>query len=98
MTETDQREDPDGDADPSLDDEEVTTTDGTRRRWWATNDVLSGLLLGSLTVLLGAGAHGVITLSAIPASWAATYLAVCGAAAAWSFGAEAIKAWRDSSN
>ena len=88
----------DEEDDPDLGDEEMTTTDGTRRRWWATNDVLAAVLLTSLPVLITAGGRGVLTLSAVPASWSATYLAVCGAAAAWSFGAEAIKAWRDSSN
>lgn len=83
------------DPQPTIGDDDVTTTDGVRRRWWATNDMLAALLLASLTVLLAAGARGLLTLSAIPAAWTATYLGVCGGAAAWAFGSEAIAAWRD---
>jgi hypothetical protein len=80
--------------DVELGDDTVTTTEGTRRRWWATNDVLAALLLGSLAGLIAAGGRGVIALESVPASWTATYLGVCGAAAAWVFGSAAIEAWR----
>jgi len=78
----------------NLDDEAVTTTEGKRRRWWATNDVLAALLLGSLPVLIAGGGRGIVTLGSVPASWTATYLGVCGAAAAWVFGSAAVEAWR----
>ncbi len=80
--------------DVDLGDDTVTTTEGTRRRWWATNDVLAALLLGSLPVLIAAGGREIVTLASIPASWTATYLGVCGAAAAWVFGSAAVEAWR----
>jgi hypothetical protein len=80
--------------DVELGDDTVTTTRTTRRRWWATNDVLAALLLGSLPVLIAAGGRGIVTLASIPASLTATYLGVCGAAAAWVFGSAAVEAWR----
>jgi len=80
-------------SDPESDPESESTT-SVNRRWIYTNDFLAGLLLGSLPVLTALGSTQVLALTSIPNSWRLAYLVVVGTAAVWSFGAEALEAWR----
>jgi len=73
-------------------DSESTTS--VSRRWVFTNDLLAGLLLGSLPILTAIGSTQVLALTSIPNSWRVAYLVIVGTAAVWSFGAEALEAWR----
>jgi hypothetical protein len=70
------------------------STDSVSRRWQYTNDILAGLLLGSLAGLTAVGATSLIGLGQLPDLWVASYLAVSGTAAAWAFGSDALAAWR----
>jgi len=80
---------------PKSDSESTTSVS---RRWIYTNDVLAGLLLGSLPILTGLGSTQILALSSIPDSWRLAYLAIVGTAAVWTFGSEALEAWRSNSN
>jgi len=73
-------------------DSESTTS--VNRRWIYTNDFLAGLLLASLPVLTALGSAQILALTSIPNSWRLAYLVIVGTAAVWSFGAEALEAWR----
>lgn len=73
---------------------ESESTTSVSRRWIYTNDLLAGLLLGSLPILTALGSTGVLALASIPNSWRLAYLLIVGTAAVWSFGAEALEAWR----
>jgi hypothetical protein len=70
------------------------STDSVSRRYQYTNDILAALLLGSLAGLTAAGATSLIGLGELPDLWAGTYLAICGTAAAWTWGSDALAAWR----
>jgi len=70
------------------------STTSVSRRWIYTNDFLAGLLLGSLPILTALGSTQVLALTSIPNSWRLAYLVIVGTAAVWSFGAEALEAWR----
>jgi len=70
------------------------STTSVSRRWIYTNDLLAGLLLGSLPILTALGSTQILALTSIPNSWRLAYLVVVGTAAVWSFGAEALEAWR----
>jgi len=70
------------------------STTSVSRRWLYTNDVLAGLLLGSLPVLTALGSTQILALTSIPNSWRVAYLVVVGTAAVWCFGSEALEAWR----
>jgi len=70
------------------------STMSVSRRWVYTNDLLAGLLLGSLPVLTTLGSTQILALTSIPGSWRLAYLVIVGTAAVWSFGAEALEAWR----
>jgi len=83
----------DSDSDPESDPESESTT-SVSRRWLYTNDLLAGLLLGSLPILTALGSTQVLALTSIPNSWRLAYLVITGTAAVWSFGAEALEAWR----
>jgi len=80
-------------SDPESDPESESTT-SVSRRWIYTNDFLAGLLLGSLPILTALGSTQVLALTSIPNSWRVAYLVIVGTAAVWSFGAEALEAWR----
>jgi len=80
-------------SDPGSDPESESTM-SVSRRWIYTNDFLAGLLLGSLPILTALGSTQVLALTSIPDSWRLAYLVVVGTAAVWSFGAEALEAWR----
>jgi len=80
-------------TEPESDPESESTT-SVSRRWLYTNDVLAGLLLGSLPILTALGSTQVLALTSIPNSWRVAYLVITGTAAVWSFGAEALEAWR----
>jgi len=73
---------------------ESESTTSVSRRWIYTNDFLAGLLLGSLPILTALGSTQVLALTSIPNSWRVAYLVITGTAAVWSFGAEALDAWR----
>ena len=73
-------------------DSESTTS--VSRRWLYTNDLLAGLLLGSLPILTALGSTQILALTSIPNSWRLAYLVVVGTAAVWTFGSEALEAWR----
>jgi len=73
-------------------DSESTTS--VSRRWLYTNDLLAGLLLGSLPILTALGSTQVLALTSIPNSWRLAYLVITGTAAVWCFGSEALEAWR----
>jgi len=70
------------------------STTSVSRRWVFTNDLLAGLLLGSLPILTALGSTQVLALTSIPNSWRVAYLVVVGTAAVWCFGSEALEAWR----
>jgi len=70
------------------------STTSVSRRWLYTNDVLAGLLLGSLPILTALGSTQILALTSIPNSWRLAYLVVVGTAAVWTFGSEALDAWR----
>jgi len=78
-------------SDPDSDSESTTSVS---RRWLYTNDLLAGLLLGSLPILTALGSTQILSLASIPNSWRVAYLVIVGTAAVWSFGAEALEAWR----
>jgi len=73
---------------------ESESTTSVSRRWVFTNDILAGLLLASLPILTALGSTQVLALSSIPNSWRLAYLAIVGTAAVWTFGSEALEAWR----
>jgi len=75
-------------------DPESESTTSVSRRWVYTNDLLAGLLLGSLPILTALGSTQVLALTSIPNSWRLAYLVVVGTAAVWCFGSEALEAWR----
>jgi len=79
---------------PQNDETESESTTSVSRRWIYTNDVLAGFLLGSLPVLTALGSTQVLALTSVPNSWRLAYLVITGTAAVWSFGAEALEAWR----
>jgi len=81
----------DPESDPESDSESTTSVS---RRWLYTNDVLAGLLLGSLPILTALGSTQILALTSIPNSWRLAYLVVVGTAAVWTFGSEALQAWR----
>jgi len=70
------------------------STTSVSRRWLYTNDVLAGLLLGSLPILTALGSTQILALTSIPNSWRVAYLVITGTAAVWTFGSEALEAWR----
>jgi len=70
------------------------STTSVSRRWLYTNDLLAGLLLGSLPILTALGSTQILALTSIPNSWRVAYLVVVGTAAVWCFGSEALEAWR----
>jgi hypothetical protein len=78
-------------SDPESDPESTTSVS---RRWVYTNDLLAGLLLGSLPILTALGSTQILALTSIPNSWRVAYLVVAGTAAVWSFGVETVEAWR----
>jgi len=80
-------------SDPDSDPESESTT-SVSRRWLYTNDVLAGLLLGSLPILTARGSTQILALTSIPNSWRLAYLVIVGTAAVWCFGSEALEAWR----
>jgi len=80
-------------SDPESDPESESTT-SVSRRWLYTNDLLAGLLLGSLPILTALGSTQVLALTSIPNSWRLAYLVITGTAAVWTFGSEALEAWR----
>jgi len=73
---------------------ESESTTSVSRRWLYTNDLLAGLLLGSLPILTALGSTQILALTSIPNSWRVAYLVVVGTAAVWCFGSEALEAWR----
>jgi len=73
---------------------EPESTTSVSRRWIYTNDFLAGLLLGSFPILTALGSTQILALTSIPNSWRLAYLVITGTAAVWSFGAEALDAWR----
>jgi len=75
-------------------DPESESTTSVSRRWLYTNDLLAGLLLGSLPVLTALGSTQILALTSIPNSWRVAYLVITGTAAVWCFGSEALEAWR----
>jgi len=75
-------------------DSESESTTSVSRRWLYTNDLLAGLLLGSLPILTALGSTQILALTSIPNSWRLAYLVVVGTAAVWTFGSEALEAWR----
>jgi len=83
--------DPDPDSESESDSESTTSVS---RRWVYTNDLLAGLLLGSLPILTALGSTQILALTSIPNSWRLAYLVVVGTAAVWTFGSEALEAWR----
>jgi len=80
------------------DSDEPESTTSVSRRWIYTNDLLAGLLLSSLAILTGFGSTQVLALSSIPDSWRLAYLVIVGTAAVWTFGSEALEAWRSDSS
>jgi len=78
-------------SDPESDSESTTSVS---RRWIYTNDFLAGLLLGSLPILTALGSTQILALTSIPNSWRLAYLVITGTAAVWTFGSEALEAWR----
>jgi len=80
-------------TEPESDPESESTT-SVSRRWIYTNDLLAGLLLGSLPILTALGSTQILALTSIPNSWRLAYLVVVGTAAVWTFGSEALEAWR----
>jgi len=78
-------------SDPESESESTTSVS---RRWIFTNDLLAGLLLGSLPILTALGSTQILSLASIPNSWQVAYLVITGTAAVWCFGSEALEAWR----
>jgi len=81
-------------ATESESDPKSESTTSVSRRWIYTNDLLAGLLLGSLPILTALGSTQILALTSIPNSWRVAYLVVVGTAAVWTFGSEALEAWR----
>jgi len=81
-------------ATESESDPKSESTTSVSRRWIYTNDFLAGLLLGSLPILTALGSTQILALTSIPNSWRVAYLVVVGTAAVWTFGSEALEAWR----
>jgi len=81
-------------ATESESDPESESTTSVSRRWLYTNDLLAGLLLGSLPILTALGSTQILALTSIPNSWRVAYLVITGTAAVWCFGSEALEAWR----
>jgi len=77
---------------------ESESTTSVSRRWIFTNDILAALLLASLPILTAFGSTQILALSSIPNSWRLAYLAIVGTAAVWTFGSEALEAWRSNSS
>jgi len=70
------------------------STTSVSRRWIYTNDLLAGLLLGTLPILTALGSTQILALTSIPNGWRLAYLVVVGTAAVWTVGSEALEAWR----
>jgi len=79
-------------------DPEPESTTSVSRRWIYTNDALAGLLLSSLAILTALGSTQILALSSIPDSWRLAYLVIVGTAAVWTFGSDALEAWRSDSS
>lgn len=82
-----------GGADEDISGDHGATT-STRTRFWLTNDGAAWWLLGTFPVWVAFDGVGWIDLSAVPAVVLRAWVLVVGVAAAWTFGAEAIRAWR----
>lgn len=67
---------------------------GPSRRHWLTNDGLAWLLVGSYPPMVVAQSMGVISLERVPSSVLATWMILVGTAAVWTFGRDALEAWR----
>jgi hypothetical protein len=76
------------------DDEQGSTT-STARRWWLTNDVLAGWLVGTFALLLAADATlQAVSISGVPQVVVQSWVLFTGIAVAWTFGTDAVRAWR----
>ncbi|WEL29854.1 hypothetical protein [Haloferax volcanii] len=81
-------------AGETTDDTSDSSTTSTAERFWLTNDGLAWLLVGSFPLLLGIAAAEYLDLAAVPESVLLSWLAFVGIAVAWTFGADAVSAWR----
>jgi hypothetical protein len=84
----------DAEAESESDAEASASTTSTARRWWLTNDSLAWLLIGTFPLILAAAAATYLNLGVVPESVLLAWLGFVGTAVAWTFGTDAIRAWR----
>jgi hypothetical protein len=70
------------------------TTTSTNLRHPYTNDSLAGFLLLTFVVLVALDSYQLLRLGVVPEYVRAVWLGINGTAAAWVFGADAVRAWR----
>jgi len=71
-------------------------TTSTALRWRYTNDLVAGFYLLTFVALVGLDSYQFVRLGVVPETVRAVWLAIAGVAAAWVFGADAVRAWRGS--
>lgn len=74
--------------------EDNSSTNSPDRRWWLTNDILTGALVGSLIAGVLLSGLGLLNLQTVPKEIIYIYVVSVGTAIAWAFGADAVEAWR----
>jgi len=74
-------------------DQQGSTTD-TAKRHWLTNDLMAGLLGLSLIGLVSAHGLALVDLTTLPEPLLYLYVGAVGSAVVWTFGKDAIEAWR----
>lgn len=83
-------------SEPSDEPDADGSTSDTSQRWWLTNDLLAGLLVTSLVASVAIGGAGHLDLEAVPEPVVWTYVGSVGSAIVWTFGRDAVEAWRAS--
>lgn len=71
-------------------------TETASTRWWLTNDSIAIYLLLTFPIVVMAGSLRTVPvdLDLLPQSVRLTYLFAVGVAVAWTFGRDAVEAWR----
>lgn len=70
------------------------STTGTNKRFWLTNDLLAGVLVGSLVLVVLAHLITTFDISNTPQEIVYLYVFSVGSSVAWAFGKDAVEAWR----
>jgi hypothetical protein len=71
-------------------------TTSTALRWRYTNDLVAGFYLCTFVALVALDSYQFVRLGVVPETVRGVWLAIAGIAAAWVFGADAVRAWRGS--